>query len=78
MCYWFFPHAQVGRRSWFHVPWRAGRRNARAGTGVAEEAASFLQGTYAEPQRAAGETVRVPPWVWLNGIAHGSLSRVGS
>lgn len=77
MCYWFFAPGPGGQRGWFHLPRRpVGRRGTSRGMGVAEEAESFLQGTYAERCRAGGAIDQDAAWVWLNAIAHGPLPRV--
>src|SRR5690348_3367673 len=40
---------------------------------VSDEAAAFLQGRLLEHQRMLGAGGRTPPWLWLNGVAHGDL-----
>jgi hypothetical protein len=42
-------------------------------SGLADEAAAFLAGRLLESQRATGAGGRVPPWLWLNAIAHGDM-----
>jgi hypothetical protein len=39
--------------------------------GVADEAEAYLQGRLLERQRATGARGQVPPWLWLNAVAHG-------
>jgi hypothetical protein len=41
------------------------------GSGVADEAEAFLQGRLLEQMRACGAGGQTPPWMWLNGVAHG-------
>jgi hypothetical protein len=40
---------------------------------LADEAAAFLEGRLLESQRATGAGGRVPPWLWLNAVAHGEV-----
>jgi hypothetical protein len=40
---------------------------------VADEATAFLEGRLLESQRATGAGGRVPPWLWMNAVAHGDV-----
>ena len=47
-----------------------------SGSGVAEEADAFLRGRLLQQMRRCGWHGQVPPWLWLNALAHGERSTV--
>jgi hypothetical protein len=47
-----------------------------SGSGVAEEADAFLRGRLLQQMRRCGWHGRVPPWLWLNALAHGDRATV--
>lgn len=46
------------------------------GSDVADEAAAYLDGRLLELLRAEGAGGLVPPWIWLNAVAHGDQERI--
>ena len=44
--------------------------------GLADEATAYLQGRLLEQRRATGAGGQVPPWLWLNAVAHGDPVRL--
>jgi hypothetical protein len=46
------------------------------GSNVADEAAAYLDGRLLECLRAKGAGGIVPPWIWLNAVAHGDQERI--
>jgi hypothetical protein len=46
------------------------------GCGVADEADAFLDGRLLQQMRRCGWHGPVPPWLWLNAVAHGDLPTV--
>ena len=62
----------MGRwRSWFRA---LDSRSSWDSPGVADEAGAFLDGHLVESMKSAGTTV--PPWMWLNAVAHGDQERL--
>jgi hypothetical protein len=55
-------------------PFRRSSEHSGAPSPIADECAAFLTGEYAQTLLAAG--YEVPPWAWLNSIAHGGESRL--
>jgi hypothetical protein len=47
-----------------------------SGSGLAEEADAFLRGRLMQQMRRCGWHGRVPPWLWLNALAHGDRATV--
>jgi hypothetical protein len=47
-----------------------------SGSGVAEEADAFLRGRLLQQMRRCGWHGSVPPWLWLNALAHGDRAMV--
>lgn len=45
-------------------------------SGLADEAAAYLQGRLLEQRRATGAGGQVPAWLWLNAVAHGDPVRL--
>jgi len=58
-------------RFWRRVVGRLDGWTTWGTSGLADEAAAFLEGRLLESQRATGAGGRVPPWLWLNAVAHG-------
>jgi hypothetical protein len=63
-------------KSWRVIFRRFDRWTTWGGSGVADEAEAFLEGRLLERQRADGAGGRVPPWMWLNTVAHGGLAEI--
>lgn len=51
-------------------------RESWAGSRVADEAAAFLRGELLEELLATGSCGRLPPWTWLNAVAHGDVEHL--
>lgn len=46
------------------------------GVGVGDEAEAFLRGRLLQQMRRCGRRGAVPPWLWLNAVAHGDRTTV--
>lgn len=44
--------------------------------GVASEATAFLEGRLVEAMQASAAGTAVPPWMWLNAVAHGDEEHI--
>ncbi|MGH9067455.1 MAG: hypothetical protein ACRD0J_08215 [Acidimicrobiales bacterium] len=66
---------EVGAMWWSSARSRQSRgRGSHAERTLSEECEAFLAGTYSVRLDRSGTVV--PPWAWVNGLAHGDLARV--
>src|SRR5829696_4670597 len=65
-----------GMRGWRRVRHATERWTTWGGSDVADEADAYLDGRLLECLRAKGAGGIVPPWIWLNAVAHGDQERI--
>jgi hypothetical protein len=63
-------------RGWRRVRHALNGWTTWGGSDVADEAAAYLDGRLLECLRAKGAGGIVPPWIWLNAVAHGDQERI--